>query len=80
MSDKLLIFLGFEQFPLVPQLFYCKSKPLLIALVCKFVHDLLLTGENDVLSHTIQQFGSHLEFGTVVHGPNTLRYYVLNIF
>lgn len=50
-----------------------------VALLAKIVDDILISGELSLVDSIIEKINSRFTLGTVVHGPNRMRYFGLNI-
>lgn len=78
-SDEAFISLGLEHVALVPQLFCLRKDGEVTMLAVKIVDDILLTGTDSSMRLFITEFNKKFTLGEVVHGPNSLRFYGMNL-
>lgn len=78
-SDQELKDIGFQQIPVVPQLFMLRRNGKLVVVLAKFVDDILLTGVPEIVKEVIERFNKRFKLGNTCHGPNAMRYFGLNI-
>lgn len=75
MSDSLLISIGFTHVAQIPQLFYIKSKGLLVFIIARIEDDILITGIESTVKEIINKIKDKLKFGTISHAPGNLLFF-----
>lgn len=78
-SDVHIKLLQLNQVAVIPKRFFKREKGQLVLLVANIVGDLLITDENCFVETFRTEFDSNFTFGTVVHGPVQLSFFVMII-
>ena len=74
-SDNVMLDIGLQQSPHVPQLFFKTENGRIVLIVAKIVDDLKVAGGDKCVQHFVEEFDKTLKFGDVKHGTGKLRFF-----
>lgn len=80
MSHEVLLSIGFEAAPLMPQLFIMRSDGHMITLPAKIFYDILVTVLEYTVPETIEKIDASFSLRAVVHGADPMRFFGINLF
>lgn len=75
----MILDIGFEPAPLLPQLVCLFKNCQLAAIISNIVDDLLLARLPAITDPIIAKISARIDLGTIVHKPGHLRYFQLNL-